>query len=250
MLKIERREAGRNPRPGMSASRKRIMMPTRPRRIAGAALAVSLLAAVPARAASESVLYQFQNGRDGAYSFTGLTELDGTLYGGTWGGGNAHGTVFALTKDGKQKVLHAFDIGAGPYVGNLINVDGTFYGTTYYGGTGGCISDYADGCGTIFTVTPTGSYKTLFNFHGSSDGEGAVGLLKVGNEFFGTTALGGAANAGTIFKVSTTGHLKTLYTFKGGSDGANPFGTLINVGGTLYGTTEWGGSATMAQYSR
>jgi uncharacterized repeat protein (TIGR03803 family) len=32
-----------------------------------------------------------------------------------------------------------------------------------------------------------------------------------------------------------------IYRFKGGTDGANPLSTLLNVGGTLYGTTSKGG---------
>ncbi len=35
---------------------------------------------------------------------------------------------------------------------------------------------------------------------------------------------------------------KVVYSFSGGSDGANPYATLIYVGGTLYGTTDAGGS--------
>ena len=34
-----------------------------------------------------------------------------------------------------------------------------------------------------------------------------------------------------------------LYAFKGGSDGANPLAGLINVNGTLYGTTAQGGDS-------
>ena len=34
-----------------------------------------------------------------------------------------------------------------------------------------------------------------------------------------------------------------VYSFKGGNDGAYPYAGLINVGGTLYGTTSAGGSA-------
>jgi uncharacterized repeat protein (TIGR03803 family) len=36
---------------------------------------------------------------------------------------------------------------------------------------------------------------------------------------------------------------RVLYSFAGGSDGANPYGPLINVSGTLYGSTQGGGSS-------
>jgi len=36
-----------------------------------------------------------------------------------------------------------------------------------------------------------------------------------------------------------------VYSFKGGSDGANPQAGLINVNGTIYGTTMNGGTSGM-----
>ena len=39
-----------------------------------------------------------------------------------------------------------------------------------------------------------------------------------------------------------TGAEKVIYTFQGGSDGAVPYAGLIDVNGTLYGTTSYGGS--------
>ncbi len=33
-----------------------------------------------------------------------------------------------------------------------------------------------------------------------------------------------------------------LYSFKGGADGEDPYASLINVNGTLYGTTDGGGA--------
>src|ERR1700733_4851627 len=35
-----------------------------------------------------------------------------------------------------------------------------------------------------------------------------------------------------------------VYAFKGGTDGAAPTSNLLNVKGTLYGTTQYGGGAT------
>ena len=49
--------------------------------------------------------------------------------------------------------------------------------------------------------------------------------------------LGGAAK-GAGFKL--------LYSFQGGSDGANPYSDLIDVRGTLFGTTYAGGGAGCA----
>jgi uncharacterized repeat protein (TIGR03803 family) len=41
---------------------------------------------------------------------------------------------------------------------------------------------------------------------------------------------------GTVFSISKTGGHTVLYSFAGDPDGKNP-GGLINVNGTLYGTT-------------
>ena len=37
--------------------------------------------------------------------------------------------------------------------------------------------------------------------------------------------------------------MRVLYSFKGGKDGKSPYGNLIDVKGTLYGTTTGGGSS-------
>ena len=55
-----------------------------------------------------------------------------------------------------------------------------------------------------------------------------------------------ANDAGTVFALAPPpvrgSWTKSLvYSFNGGSDGANPDGSLINVGGTLYGATHDGG---------
>jgi uncharacterized repeat protein (TIGR03803 family) len=41
--------------------------------------------------------------------------------------------------------------------------------------------------------------------------------------------------------VTTAGQEKVLYSFKGGKDGWWPASSLLDVGGTLYGTTQYGG---------
>ena len=61
---------------------------------------------------------------------------------------------------------------------------------------------------------------------------------------YGTTWWGGlACSCGAIFEISLSGKERTLYRFKGGTDGARPAAGLINVNGTLYGTTSQGGAS-------
>ena len=130
--------------------------------------------------------------------------------------------------------------GAYPYA-SLLNVNGTLYGTTYSGGSR-CLSY---GCGTIFSITMTGTEKVLYSFGGGSDGDGTepfASLINVNGTLYGTTAGGGINGNGTVFSVTVTGEEKVLYRFDGGSDGVEPWAGLINVKGTLYGATLGGGA--------
>jgi uncharacterized repeat protein (TIGR03803 family) len=61
---------------------------------------------------------------------------------------------------------------------------------------------------------------------------------------YGTTDLGGAHGLGTVFSVALSGYETVLYSFGGGEqDGAYPIHSgVIDVNGTLYGTTWIGGA--------
>ena len=100
----------------------------------------------------------------------------------------------------------------------LIDVNGVFYGTTYGGGL------YGDG--TVFSVSTTGTERVLYSFQGDRDGA--------------NTLPGGTYGKGTLFSMSLTGSEKVLHSFGYGPDGSEPDGGLIEVHGTLYGTTSAG----------
>ena len=54
---------------------------------------------------------------------------------------------------------------------------------------------------------------------------------------------GGAYNDnGTVFSITLGGKEKVLHSFGNGTDGKQPFAGLIDVNGTLYGTTAGGGT--------
>jgi uncharacterized repeat protein (TIGR03803 family) len=53
---------------------------------------------------------------------------------------------------------------------------------------------------------------------------------------------GGKHADGTVFSITPSGTENVVYSFAGGSDGLLPRSDLINMKGTLYGTTEAGGS--------
>jgi uncharacterized repeat protein (TIGR03803 family) len=205
----------------------------------------------------ETVLYSFKGGTtDGAQPLAGLIDVKGTLYGTTNGGGThckkGHdcGTVFAITPSGEERLLYSFKggmtDGQNPAEA-LINVKGKLYGTTLGGGT---VYDYCYyDCGTVFSVTTGGAEKVLHSFGGGSISDGAApqaALLDINGGLYGTTAYGGSyASAypnGTVFEISTSGKERVLHSFGHGLDGAQPVASLIDVAGTLYGTTTLGGS--------
>lgn len=196
---------------------------------------------------AESVLHSFAGEPDGMGPEYGLLNVDGALYGTTANGGAENdGTVFAISTSGKESVIHSFagePDGAHPKSA-LIDVGGTLYGTTFYGGAN-CGS--RGGCGTIFTIAPSGAESVLYSFKGGSgDGEypTQAPLLDVNGVLYGTSKRGGTKNRGTIFSITTSGSENVLHSFGGAGDGVYPYGGLIDVNGALYGTTSNGGSVS------
>ncbi|MGB6646588.1 MAG: choice-of-anchor tandem repeat GloVer-containing protein [Candidatus Cybelea sp.] len=143
------------------------------------------------------------------------------------------------------RVVHRFSHtrDGGRPAGSLLDVNGTLYGTTQFGGGDACPIDGGTGCGTVYRLNPTsGKKKVLYSFRGgSSDGASPNGdLIDVNGTLYGTTAYGGGTGGygpGTVYSISLTGTETMLHSFGGGSDGTNPFSGLIDVNGTLYGTT-------------
>jgi uncharacterized repeat protein (TIGR03803 family) len=202
----------------------------------------------------ETVLYSFKGGADGASPYAGvIQDAQGNLYGTTYYGGDIAcpggcGTVFKLSKTGKETILYRFKGGANgenPITGVIQDVEGSLYGTSILGGDTTCVG----GCGTVFKLNKTGKLTVLHRFTGGADGYGpdAVILDAKGN-LYGTAGFGGdlscgqSVGCGTVFKLSKTGMFAVLYTFTGGADGANPnSGVILDRQGNLYGTTYDGG---------
>ena len=191
---------------------------------------------------AEKVLYSFAGlPFDGYYPYAGLTDVNGTLYGTTYQGGSGFGgTVYSITMTGIEKVLYNFYGGSNaisPLAG-LVAVNGTLYGTSPYGGS--------IGPGTVYSVTTAGDEKVLYSFGKGTDGVNPdASLIDVKGTLYGTTPYGGSANYGTVYSVTTTGVEKVLYNFTNDTtyrpDGAIPNAALIDMKGTLYGTTTSGG---------
>lgn len=197
----------------------------------------------------EKVVHSF-SGNDGATPVLGtLLASGGLLYGTTSAGGDAGchvahsdgcGVVYSLTSSGAQKVLHVFKgspDGASP-IGALVDVGGIFYGTTAFGGR------YGNGC--VFKIEANGSEHVVYSFKGYPDGANPwSGISDDNGTLYGTTAYGGSySNSGTVFSLTASGEEHVLHSFSGYPDGAVPYGTLIAVGGKLYGTTIFGGDGS------
>ena len=197
----------------------------------------------------ENVLYRFSGGADGAGPRSVLIDVKGVLYGATELGAHC-GTVFSITPGGAEKRLYAFKGGSdGCYPqSGLVNVNGMLYGTTSEGGQSG--SDCGGPCGTVYRISRSGAEKVIYKFADGTDGAAPhAALTLVKGVLYGTTTGGGEGgqcflingNCGTVYSVTTAGVETVLYRFAGGTDGWYPVAGLANVGGTLYGTTYYGG---------
>jgi uncharacterized repeat protein (TIGR03803 family) len=207
---------------------------------------VSVLAcpAVTQAQVSLETIHQFGDD-DGTLPAAALIQAtDGHFYGTTPNSGASDlGTVFQIEQDGTFTVLHDFEgdtDGARSYAPLIQASDGNFYGTTSEGGP--------SGLGTIFRMTPDGTFSTLHAFAGGPD-DGAVPfsalIQATDGNFYGTTSSGGALGLGTIFVMTPGGAVTILHWFAGGEgDGADPRAALIQAtDGNLYGTTRSGGVA-------
>lgn len=205
---------------------------------------------------AQTVLHSFctqENCTDGAAPWGNLIEIGNDLYGtAVWGGAYGFGVVFSVNvKTGAEKIIYSFKGGndaAGPYAG-LLDVKGVLYGTTQYGGGSACTNGTnGTGCGTVFSVDLHNGNETVLHSFQDNGKDGyypEANLIDVNGTLYGTTVEGGAATYfGTIFSIDpATGAEKVLHSFQGNAgDGGNPEGALLNVNGTLYGTTCGGGN--------
>jgi uncharacterized repeat protein (TIGR03803 family) len=135
-----------------------------------------------------------------------IQSTDGNFYGTASDGGfQNNGTLFKITPQGTETILHVFgdgsvlNDGSDPEAALILGADGNYYGTTEQGG--------AVGSGSIFKMTPQGVMTILHSFgDGSvpSDGTYAIGGLiqDTTGIFYGTTSEGGGAGEGTIYKLA------------------------------------------------
>jgi uncharacterized repeat protein (TIGR03803 family) len=187
---------------------------------------------------------------DGKFPQTGLVQAsNGNFYGTTISGGAySDGTIFEITPSGKLSTLYNVCPQSGCpdgnylYAGLIQATDGNLYGIMDVGG--------ANGAGTIFKITMSGTLTTLYNFcsqSGCPDGQYPSGglLQDTDGNLYGTTADGGANGSGTVFSLSVG-----LGPFVEAQPTAAKVGATVKILGTnLTGATSVSFNGTAATFS-
>lgn len=204
-----------------------------------------LIAAQPAQAQSETVLYNFTGGSDGLYPESSLiSDGAGNFYGTTvLGGGcdgwnqNGCGVVFEVSPNGSggwnQIVLHTLTAppdGANPFMAPVIfDKAGNLYGTTEFGGW--------YNWGAVFELSPSGTgwaANILYSFTGGADGGHPASNLvmdQAGNLYGATSEYEAPGN---VFELSPSGGGWTLQVIY---EAPTTYGVTIDAAGNIYGAT-------------
>jgi hypothetical protein len=201
---------------------------------------------------TETVLYNFQGGSDGALPTSQLVvdkrgDIDGTT---TNGGTAGAGAVFQLTPSAgggyTEAIIYSFlgaKDGAFPQSGVTIGAHGELFGTTCCGSQG-----------TIYklsVLTGTWTKTTIFNFAKYATGAFPYGgvAIDANGVVYGTTSAGGSGGAGIVYSLAPpkagthAWRFTTIHSFTGGTDGGSPYGAaLLGPGGVLYITVTAGGT--------
>jgi len=178
--------------------------------------AALLIAARPAQAQTETVLYNFTGGSDGSHPDTGLTsDGAGNFYGATElgglgcpGNGSGCGVVFEISPNGgggwNETVLHSFSgppDGANPVFAPVVfDKVGNLYGTTGYGGS--------DNAGALYELSPAGASWTeavLYSFGNDWYYPTSSLIMDSAGNLYGATNWGGDGDCGTVFELSPSG---------------------------------------------
>jgi uncharacterized repeat protein (TIGR03803 family) len=194
-------------------------------------LCLMTLTARRLQAQTETVLYSFTGGSDGANPEAGLTsDGRGNFYGTTSSGGLGYGTVFELSPNGgggwNESVLHSFtggEDGADPYEVHVIfDGMGNLYGTAFRGG--------ANGYGVVWELSQAGTSWTetvLFSGIGyDSEPYGSLIMDTAGN-LYGTSST-------SVFELSPSGDGWTEQQIYEAAASGLTMDTSGNIFGTFY----------------
>ena len=211
---------------------------------------------------TETVLWNFTGGDDGAAPYSSLLLSNGKLYGTATNGGPLadydqgtypNGVIFEIdppfNSSDSVTTLYGFpnqsddsngNDGAVPRSGLISDSAGNFYGTT--------LLDDTYSCGTVFQYAATGVYNVLYVFTDTPDGCNPTQnlVMDASGNLYGTTTSGGAApygGAGTVFELllnHSTGAYTyiPIYSFAFDTNGSAPNQLAIDSAGNLYSTTQ------------
>jgi len=156
---------------------------------------------------TESGLYSFANGSDGAYPEGGVVfDASGSLYGATTSGGmGGGGTVFKLSSFNGYwnftllATLVSTQQSGGSWSSLVMDKAGNLYGTSRAGGL------YDEG--TVFKLTPSNggwTFSIVHSFYCATDGCGPYGsvVFDADGNMYGTTGGGGPSYAGTVWEIT------------------------------------------------
>ena len=164
---------------------------------------------------------------------------------------NANGQIYFTPLftlyNNDYSIVHTFaswdaNNGANP-VGQFVKSGDLLYGATDAGG--------GNNVGVIYSIHPDGSDMTvLHTFSSESENRVSDSLVASDSVLYGIVQNGGSNNHGGVFKINMDGSgYSLIYSFQRSSDspppiidsGNDPQGSLIIVGGRLYGLNQWGG---------
>jgi len=177
-----------------------------------------------------TLLFTFAPGIDLADAF--VEANDGFLYGTAFdGGATNNGILFRISKTGSGfQVVHSFCSEANCADGGfpdalILGHDGNLDGSAMFGGDASCA------CGTIFRVTPPGTFSTLHVFQSSGGGAPASLIQGSDGTFFAIAGKG-------VSRFSRDWQLTTLMTFPPiGFDPCGGSGLMEAANGKLYGAS-------------
>jgi uncharacterized repeat protein (TIGR03803 family) len=235
-------------------------------------LALFVVSALVASAATETIVHSFNRQPNGANPEAGLiADAAGNLYGTAVRGGS-YGVVFKLSFNSHhtwtETVIHNFTGGYGgpdgvvPEGDLLFDATGNLYGVTEGGGT--------NNCGIAYKLSPvaSGPWKEtiLHNFTCyPSDGAHPSGglIFDAAGNLYGVANVGGSGGCGDGYSVYGCGAVyelsptssgayteAILYSFTSNNNfEGNPSGRLVfDKSGNLYGTAQSGGTGVNCYY--
>jgi len=147
--------------------------------------------------------------------------------------------IYRVSSLGQETLVYSLSDAISPTGHSLLlATDGTLYGV--YSPQPVVIPGPEPAYGSVFKLTPDGTFTTLHNFD-FFDGDTPSTIIEgQDGAIYGTTPDGGPSNHGTIFRIDKGGSFSTLYSFTG-SDGTKPLcGLTATQDGSLYGTTSIG----------